>query len=136
VIQPKLPFNKYHLAMKQYLIARFGSGRWSLYVDQDELFDYPYSNIVGLSALLRYLNEKRYTTAVAQMLGHKQIARRYGRGTPRADSQRTRKVFVANTPAAQTHTGGARKSRRPHGRRFSVPPALQARGRYERRETL
>ena len=68
VIQTKLPFKKYHYAMKQYLISRFGKGRWSLYVDIDELFDYPYSNVVSLSSLLRYLNEKSYTAVVTQML--------------------------------------------------------------------
>ena len=31
------------LVMQQYLVARFGKGRWSLCVDIDELFDYPYS---------------------------------------------------------------------------------------------
>src|SRR5215204_686752 len=39
VIQTKLPFKKYEFVMKQYLISRFGKGRWSLYVDIDELFD-------------------------------------------------------------------------------------------------
>jgi hypothetical protein len=34
----------------------------------DELFDYPYSDVVSLSSLLRYLNERSYTAVVAQML--------------------------------------------------------------------
>jgi hypothetical protein len=54
--------------MKEYLISRFGRGRWSLYVDIDELFDYPYSDVVSLRSLLRYLNENSYTAVVAQML--------------------------------------------------------------------
>jgi hypothetical protein len=37
-------------------------------VDIDELFDYPYSDVVGLSPFLRYLTEKSYTAVVAQML--------------------------------------------------------------------
>lgn len=68
ILQTKLPFKKYELAMKQYLISRFGKARWCLYVDVDELFDYPYSNIVGLSCLLGYINEKSYTAVVTQML--------------------------------------------------------------------
>jgi hypothetical protein len=68
VLQTRLPFKKYHYAMKQYLISRFGKGRWCLYVDIDELFDYPYSDVVDLGSLLRYLNEKSYTAVVAQML--------------------------------------------------------------------
>jgi hypothetical protein len=47
---------------------RFGRGRWSLTVDMDELFDYPYSDVVGLGSLLRYLNSGEYTAVVAQML--------------------------------------------------------------------
>ncbi len=68
LIRSTLPFKKYEFAMKEYLISRFGKGRWSLYVDVDELFDYPYSDVVSLSSLLRYLNERSYTAVAAQML--------------------------------------------------------------------
>src|SRR5215208_4542123 len=68
VLRTGLPYKRYKGAMKQYLIERFGRGRWSLCVDIDELFDYPYSDIVGLDSLLRYLNERSYTAVVAQML--------------------------------------------------------------------
>jgi Glycosyl transferase family 2 len=68
VMQTKLPYQKYEYQMTEYLIARFGKGRWILYADIDELFDYPYSDVVGLSSLLRYLNERSYTAVVAQML--------------------------------------------------------------------
>src|SRR5918993_341868 len=68
VVQTKLPYKHFEYEMKLYLISRFGKGRWSLYVDIDELFDYPYSDVVGLSSLLRYLNERSYTAVVAQHL--------------------------------------------------------------------
>ena len=68
VVQSKLPFDKYGFAMKEYLISRFGKGRWSLCADIDELFDYPYSDVVSLSSLLTYLNRKSYTAVVTQML--------------------------------------------------------------------
>lgn len=68
VLRTELPYKTYNVAMKQYLIERFGKGRWSLLVDVDELFDYPYSDVVSLKALLGYLNEHRYTALVAQML--------------------------------------------------------------------
>jgi hypothetical protein len=54
--------------MKRYLTERFGRERWSLCVDIDELFDYPYSDVVGLNSLLGYLNSNSYTAVVAQML--------------------------------------------------------------------
>src|SRR5918993_3934103 len=36
-----LPFKRYALLVRPYLIERFGRNRWSLTVDMDELFDYP-----------------------------------------------------------------------------------------------
>src|SRR5215212_9387406 len=68
VLRTALPYKEYKYLFKQYLIERFGRGRWPLCVDIDELFDYPYSDIVGLSSLLRYLNERSYTAVAAQML--------------------------------------------------------------------
>ncbi|MBA4115027.1 MAG: glycosyltransferase family 2 protein [Rubrobacter sp.] len=68
ILQTELPFKEYKKTLKRYLVTRFGQGRWILYVDMDELFDYPYSNVVGLDSFLRYLTEKSYTAVVAQML--------------------------------------------------------------------
>ena len=68
VLRSTLPFKRYELLLRQYLIERFGRGRWSLCVDIDELFDYPYSDVIGLESLLGYLNSKSYTAVTAQML--------------------------------------------------------------------
>src|SRR5215212_3091060 len=69
VLHTGLPFKRYQVSMRQYLIERFGQkGRWCLYADIDELFDYPYSDVVGLHSLLRYLKERSYTAVAAQML--------------------------------------------------------------------
>src|SRR5215212_4568263 len=69
VLRTGLPFKRYEVSMGQYLVERFGQeGRWCLYADMDELFDYPYSDVVSLSSFLRYLNERSYTAVVAQML--------------------------------------------------------------------
>ncbi len=57
------------IPFKQYLYARFGGrDRWCLCADIDELFDYPYSDVVGLDSFLAYLNEGRYTAVAAQMI--------------------------------------------------------------------
>jgi len=64
VLRSRLPFRNYQLYMRRYLIRRFGKDRWSLTVDIDELFDYPYSDVVSLSSLLRYLNNGGYTAVV------------------------------------------------------------------------
>jgi hypothetical protein len=68
VLRTGLPYKKYNVAMKRYCIRRFGRGRWTLTVDIDELFEYPYSNVVGLRALLGYLNDNSYNAMVAYML--------------------------------------------------------------------
>jgi hypothetical protein len=68
VFSTTLPFKRYGLTMRKYLAERFGRGRWTLNVDIDELFAYPYMDVVGLRALLGYLNEHRYTALVTGVL--------------------------------------------------------------------
>jgi hypothetical protein len=68
VLKTDLPYSKYENLMKEYLARRFSKGRWNLCVDIDEFFDWPFSGIVRLDSLLRYLNERDYTAVVAQML--------------------------------------------------------------------
>src|SRR5919107_5077292 len=69
ILRSKLPYKGYRLAFKRFLIDRFGKkDRWCLYADIDELFDYPYSDVVGLNSFLGYLSSNSYTAVVAQML--------------------------------------------------------------------
>ena len=68
VFSTALPFKRYGLTMRKYLAERFGRGRWTLNVDVDELFAYPYMDVVSLPALLGYLNENGYTAVVTGVL--------------------------------------------------------------------
>lgn len=68
VFRTGLPFKEYQMAIKQYLFERFGRERWALFADIDELFDYPYSEIVDLKSFLMYLTRRSYTAVAAQML--------------------------------------------------------------------
>jgi hypothetical protein len=69
VLRSKLPWKDYEVLFKQYPVGRFGKkDRWCLYADIDELFDYPYSDVVGLDSFLGYLTKKSYTAVAAQML--------------------------------------------------------------------
>jgi len=68
VLRTGVPYKTYNVAMKRYLIERFGRERWTLSLDMDELFDYPYSDVVSLKSLLGYLNDNRYTAVVCYML--------------------------------------------------------------------
>jgi len=69
VLRTGLSFGEHKHVLRRYLFSRFGKqGRWVLYVDADELFDYPYSDVADLGSFLRYLSGKSYTAMVTQML--------------------------------------------------------------------
>ena len=69
VFRSKLPWKDYEVLFKQYPVGRFGKkDRWCLYADIDELFDYPYSDVVGLNSFLGYLSSNSYTAVAAQIL--------------------------------------------------------------------
>lgn len=68
ILQTHCPYQKYETLMKRYLVKKFSKNRWNLFADIDELFDYPFSNIINLCELLTYLNNNSYTAVVAQML--------------------------------------------------------------------
>ena len=68
ILKTDLPYSKYENLMKNYLARRFSKGRWNLCVDIDEFFDWPFSGVVGLDSLIRFLNASGYTAVVAQML--------------------------------------------------------------------
>jgi Glycosyl transferase family 2 len=68
VLETDAPYERYENTMKRYLAERFSAGRWNLIADIDELFDFPYSDRIGLRDFLRYLNRHEYTAVAAQML--------------------------------------------------------------------
>jgi glycosyltransferase involved in cell wall biosynthesis len=68
VLRTSVPYKRYENLMKRYLVRRFSTGRWNVFVDIDELFDYPGSDRLDLRGLLEYLDQHRFTAVVAQML--------------------------------------------------------------------
>jgi hypothetical protein len=69
VYRTSVSFRGNNRSMRRFLINRFGARRhWILCVDVDELFDYPYSDRIGLSSLLRYLRARSFTAMVAYLL--------------------------------------------------------------------
>lgn len=56
------------MRMRDYLINRFAKHRWSLCVDIDEFFDFPFSDQLRLEGLVKYLTKNGYTALPAQML--------------------------------------------------------------------
>jgi len=61
ILSTKCPYRVFETHMKRYLVRRFSPLRWSLFADIDELFDYPFSDVLSLKMLLAYLNAHSYT---------------------------------------------------------------------------
>ena len=68
VFRTSVPYRTHENLMKRHMVRQHSKGRWNLFVDIDELFDYPGSDRLALCDLLAYLTEHGYTAAVAQML--------------------------------------------------------------------
>ena len=68
ILRTTCPYRTYETILKRHLVDRFSRNRWNLFVDIDERFDYPYSDVIDVRGLLTYLNEHSYTAALAQML--------------------------------------------------------------------
>ncbi|WP_298857717.1 glycosyltransferase family 2 protein [uncultured Sulfitobacter sp.] len=63
-----LPLAQYEDLMRGYPASKYGVDRWCLYVDMDEQFDFEGRKSHGLSALIRYLEQRGDTALMAQML--------------------------------------------------------------------
>jgi len=68
VLQTDLDYTTYERDLREFLRQRFAQNRWSLLVDADELFDYPFSQHLDLGRFLQYLEENKYTAVLAYML--------------------------------------------------------------------
>ncbi|QUJ75225.1 glycosyltransferase family 2 protein [Sulfitobacter albidus] len=63
-----LPLAQYEDLMRAYPAQRYGAGRWCLYVDMDEQFDFEGRAEIGLPGLIAYLEGRGDTALMAQML--------------------------------------------------------------------
>lgn len=68
VCRSNLPIDGNQPLLKKYLARQSTEGGWCLDADIDELFDYPFSNLIGLGEFLEYLNRRRYTAVITQLL--------------------------------------------------------------------
>ena len=68
VLSTDLEFRRYEVGLRRWMVRSFGRDRWSLYVDADELFDYPGSDRLPLPGLLGYLEARGYKAMAGQML--------------------------------------------------------------------
>jgi hypothetical protein len=63
-----LPLAQYEDLMRGYPAKTYGRGRWCLYVDMDEQFDFEGRDTLGIAGLTRYLEQRGDTALMAQML--------------------------------------------------------------------
>ncbi|MEM6941131.1 MAG: glycosyltransferase family 2 protein [Pseudomonadota bacterium] len=68
VDQCDLPLAEYEDLLRQYPAQTYGTHRWCLYVDMDELFDFPGRDVLGIAGLIRILEAQGATALMAQML--------------------------------------------------------------------
>ncbi|HUO84570.1 MAG TPA: glycosyltransferase family 2 protein, partial [Thermoanaerobaculia bacterium] len=68
VFRTAAPFRRWQYAIRRWIAHRFAGDGWVLIADIDELFDYPRSSELSLTAFLGYLNEYRYSGVAIQML--------------------------------------------------------------------
>jgi len=68
ILSCDLPYKDYKYGYKQYLVKAFANRRWSLYVDIDELWEYPYQDQLKLSTFLQYLDANKYTAVMSVMV--------------------------------------------------------------------
>ncbi len=55
-------------AHRRVMLRRYCQGRWCINVDIDEYFDYPHSDRISLTRLVRYLRDHSYNAVVGQLL--------------------------------------------------------------------
>lgn len=68
ILSCDLPYKNFKYFYKQYLVKKFAENRWSLYVDIDELWEYPYQNQIPLTKFLAYLDKHNYNAVMSVMV--------------------------------------------------------------------
>jgi hypothetical protein len=68
LLQTTLPYSTHENLLKRHLVERYATERWNLFVDVDELWDYPGSAHRSIAELLAYLDATGATGVIAQML--------------------------------------------------------------------
>jgi len=68
VLQSRLPWGEIESDFRRYAAERYAPGRWCLFADMDEIFDFEGAGRIGLPGLTQYLTQHGYSAVVAQML--------------------------------------------------------------------
>ncbi|MEO8692368.1 MAG: glycosyltransferase family 2 protein [Acidimicrobiales bacterium] len=68
VFRTSVPYRTHENLMKRYMVRKHSHRKWNVFLDVDELFDYPQSDRLDVRGLLGYLAHHGYTAVVVQML--------------------------------------------------------------------
>lgn len=68
LLQCLLPYKYFKYEFRRFLLRRCAKNCWGLLVDIDERFCHPFSDRIGMSRFLQYLNRHNYTAVMGQML--------------------------------------------------------------------
>lgn len=68
ILESNLKISKYEVEFRRHAAQTFARNHWVLFADQDELFDFEGSAVLGVSGLARYMQANGYTALMAQML--------------------------------------------------------------------
>jgi len=68
ILRTDLPIEANQPIFKKYLAKTSAKGGWRFYADIDELFDYPFSDQISLQEFLEYLNQRKSTAVITQLL--------------------------------------------------------------------
>jgi hypothetical protein len=68
VLQTSLPYKQYKMPFISFLLEEYGKGCWSLIVDCDELFEFPFSSVLSLQDLIEYMEKSGYDAVAGHML--------------------------------------------------------------------
>lgn len=68
VFSSELPFDRYQIAFRRWMLKNLTRGGWGYCCDVDELLAYPFCETLPLERLLAYLNRHGYTGVVGQVL--------------------------------------------------------------------
>ncbi len=68
ILRCDLPWGEIENTFRRYAAERYAKGRWCLFADMDEMFEFEGAAQIGLPGLTRYLQDHGHSALMAQML--------------------------------------------------------------------
>ncbi|MCB9800045.1 MAG: glycosyltransferase family 2 protein [Candidatus Omnitrophica bacterium] len=68
ILQSRFPYKTYAFVFRAYFKRKFAGPWWTLFMDIDELFDFPFSEKIDIRTLVHYLETNGYNAVLANTL--------------------------------------------------------------------